>query len=152
MFMLCFLSLLPLCLCPFSSSSSQTLTEPTNFVFAVDITGNGEFAIVGSWDNSSYVYVNNGTHFDYSYNLPGCCPHWVDEIDVTADGEWLYVVPAAGNSSVYRYNFTTNRYELSQTLNLTYLYNQAGAITDDHQWLIVPQDDGWVYIYTFNGS
>ena len=152
MLQLCLLSMLPLCLCQFSQSSSQTLTEPTSSFSTVAITGNGEFVIGGGGDTIPYVYVNNGTHFINTYNLSGCCTSHVDLVDMTADGEWLYVVDNFRDTYMYRYNFLTNRYELEQTFSISATTNQAGAITDDHQWLVIPKDDGWVYIYTFNGS
>ena len=153
MIMLCLLSLLPQCLCQFSQSSSRTLTNSaTSSIYSIDITGNGEFVIGGGNQNTPYVYENNGTHFTHTYNISGCCVDHVDFIDVTADGEWLYVVDNYRSSYMHRYNFRTNQYELFQTFTIAQTTNNAGAITDDHQWLIVPKDDGWVHVYTFNGS
>ena len=138
--------------CTFTSSSVQILSEPTNQIRTVDITGNNELLMIGGVDTTPYVYVNTGTQFVYGYALPDCCTSTVDVMDVTADGEWLYVIDNYRYSYVYQYDYATNRYKTVQSLMITANTNQGGALTDDHQWLVYAKDSGWIYIYTFNGT
>ena len=77
-------------------------------------------------------------------------------MDMTADGEWLLVVPYRGNYFyVYRYDYSINDFQRFQTIYIydtNNNYNEAAAITDDHQWLILTKNGGRVHVYTFNGT
>lgn len=56
-------------------------------------------------------------------------------------------------SYIYNYNNSTNSYDLIQTLTIdNTIRNDAGAITDDHMWLIYTKDSGYVHIYNFNNG
>ena len=71
---------------------------------------------MGGDDQIVYVYFNNGTHFYNAHNLTGF-GSFVLVTDVTADGEWLLAVEN-GNSSIYKFDFTTNEFQLFQTANI----------------------------------
>ena len=71
-------------------------------------------------------------------------------MDITGDGEWLLIVDHVLPFYIYRYDYEINDFTLFQTIIIGTVKNEAGAITDDHQWLILTKNDGWVYIYTFN--
>ena len=53
-----------------------------------------------------------------------------------------------------KYRELKNKYSLHQTIKVDdgSWTVDAGALTDDHQWLIAPQDSGFTYIYKFNNS
>ena len=73
-------------------------------------------------------------------------------MDMTADGEWLLVVDHQRYFYIYRYDYSINDFRLFQTIDIDDNANEAAAITDDHQWLILTKNNGRVYVYTFNGA
>ena len=73
-------------------------------------------------------------------------------MDITADGEWLLVVDHSSFFYIYNYDHEENGFLLFQTLRINSNTNRAGAITDDHQWLILTKNNGKVYVYAFNGT
>ena len=83
-----------------------------------------------------YVYINNGTHFQIQHTLIGFTSY-VYAIDVTADGEWLLVVEWNGINRIYNFNSLTNKFQLFQKITINHFMSYAGAITDDHEWLVL---------------
>ena len=104
---------------------------------------------MGDYGNIVYIYSNTGTQFTLTHTLNDF-NSTVYAVDITADGEWLLVVERTGINRIYKFNFLTNEFQLFQAIDYDYSY--AGALTDDHLWLVLTNTNGYVYIYTFNGS
>ena len=75
-------------------------------------------------------------------------------VDLTADGEWLMTIgeDSYGYSAafIYQKSKRTNMFSLFQEIHFGFI-SEAGAITDDHQWLALGEDSTTleVHIYTF---
>ena len=91
---------------------------------------------MGGDDNIVLIYSNNGTQFTLSHTLTDF-GSVVWAVDVTADGEWLLVVEWDGTSRIYRFNPLTNKFQLFQTIAIDTYFSHAGAITDDHERLVL---------------
>ena len=116
------------------------------------MTRNGEIIVVGSDDSHVYIYYNNGSSFQPLQTLSNFST-FVDVVDVSSDGSHLLIVDSS-QTFVYKYRELKNKYSLHQTIKVDdgSWTVDAGALTDDHQWLIAPQDSGFTYIYKFNNS
>ena len=106
---------------------------------------------MGGDDRTVRVYFSNGTLFSLSDTLTDFTSS-VWAVDVTADGEWLLVVEDARIHRIYSFNYKTNKFQLFQNITIDNSTSYAGALTDDHLWLVLTKYNGYVYIYTFNGS
>ena len=117
----------------------------------ISITDNNEVFIVGGDDNKIHIYLNTGDNFVNDDALIDS----IDDIniaDITGDGKWILNIDESGVVLVYKFNFKIHKYELYQTItaNDGSLETTAGAITDDHMWMVFGNSNGYVYIYTFN--
>ena len=91
---------------------------------------------MGCHDSIVYIYFSNGTQFTLTHTLTEfSSPAWA--VDVTADGEWLLVVEYSGISRIYKFNPPTNKFQLFQTITIDNQLSHAGALTDDHLWLVL---------------
>ena len=91
---------------------------------------------MGGDDNIVYIYSNNGTQFTLSHTLTDS-GSVVWAVDATADGEWLLVVEWSGTSRIYKNNPLTNKFQLFQIITIDSYLSYAGALTDDHLWLVL---------------
>ena len=92
--------------------------------------------VIACLNDIVYIYSNNGTKFTLTHTLTEfSSPAWA--VDVTADGEWLLVVEYSGISRIYKFNPLINKFQLDQTITIDNQLSHAGALTDDHLWLVL---------------
>ena len=128
----------------------QSLAEPSSNILSLDITADNSMIVMGGNDKIVFVYSNTGTQFISTDNLTGFGSDlWA--VDVTADGQWLLAVEFDGVNRIYQFDALSSKFQLFQIID-TGLHSVAGAMTDDHQWLVLTQTTGFFYIYTFNGT
>ena len=134
----------------FSTTPLQTLTHGS-YTYRIDISSNNEILVMGGdLPPHVYVYTNNGSRFILSDTITKPTTH-LDGVDITSDGEWIYISEGNAYSYVYRYNYTTNKYDLFQTLSHNSEGSDSGAITDD-LWIVYPKNNGYVHVFNFDGN
>ena len=97
----------------FSTTPTQTLTELKLAIANIDMTANAEILIF-EYNNNLSIYSNNGSQFVFKSEFEG--QGRVDDLDITADGEWILHVSRSAFFYILRYNHTINDYSLFQQL------------------------------------
>ena len=119
----------------FSNTPTQTFADLASLATAyIDMTANAEILVFED-DTVLSIYFNNGSQFLFKSEFMGT--NRPGGIDITADGEWILYVRSSSFIYVLHYNHTINNYSLFQELQIDGGDNGDGAITDDHQWLVL---------------
>ena len=126
----------------------QFLSEPSIATTSVDMTDDMSRFVAGSSSNSSYIYakINESYSLHQKINSSG-----IEYVDITGDGHWLLTIDNDGNGLVYKLNNKTGNFSLFQTFILGSESPYAGALTDNHQMLVL-SDKNQIFIYKFNGA
>ena len=73
---------------------------------------------------------------------------------MTADGKWILAIDYSGKALTYKQNETTGLFSIFQEIiltNLTSEFSYGGAISDDHEWIMVSINNQ-IKIYNYNYS
>ena len=69
---------------------TQTLTDPNDNIFSLDLSENNSFLVVGSHNSKAYIYYNNGDTFLKKEEKN--CVDKVTEVDITDDSSLLMML------------------------------------------------------------
>ena len=110
--------------------------------------------VVGNNDNNLYVYKEKTTSGFEIHQILNDSSDDVRTVDITGDAQFLLSIFCEREALIYHYSGITDAFEVFQTIilsNNSFDYSSAGAITDDHQWIIAGVNNT-IKIFTFNES
>ena len=107
--------------------------------------------IGNSHTNVTSIFLNNGTYFKLRSNI-AAIDSAVELVDITDDGKWILVVESNGQIRLINYQKETNTKTVYTLLFNSVDKTEAGAISDDHQYLFVGDHDGQLFMLYFNST
>jgi WD40 repeat protein len=130
-----------------SYSHVQTLSDPTDHITDIDVSGDDQVVVLSSFDGNTYVYKMKNDNYALSQKLQNNNSSEGCSVAITLDGRWLSV-GTESNVDIYWHN--TKQYTYNHTLTGHNEYVYGLAFSADHSVLIVGDHSKYVYAYAYN--
>ena len=108
--------------------------------------------VIGNSDtNATYIFRNKATFFEPRTRIRAFESE-VKLVDITDDGKWILVVELNGLIHLINYSREDNVVALYKLPGTVGNQTEAGAISDDYEWLFFGDHSGLLYITQLNSA
>ena len=119
------------------SELQQIINESSSVTFSIDISDDNQILVSGNYDNHAHIYRKSNNLFSHNQTTP-ISQDDVDVADITADGQYLLVIEWLALEVIIYKNLND---QFSEEFSLEPADGSvnmcAGAITDDHEWVVI---------------